>query len=192
MASGNKTIARGFASVSLVILLFVYGFIMLFSLVDLMGRDVSMVDTTLVFGTSIYYVVLLGVQAVLIVTFTLGAHFDAVYSRGQDKAMFFYPRYMWDAWTFFAVAILVFGIQSGFLIAFMAQMGWNTPVNINDATFTSAKVIRFRTNTIFLVISCFVMLWETLTMITAYIIQGYELAPAATMTELIKERYGDK
>jgi hypothetical protein len=183
--ASTRIIARGFGTVSLMVITFVYFITFVLSTFELMGKDESMVDTKLIFGTGVYYVLILSIEAVLLITFFVAGHFDAMLSKGEEKAMFFYARYSWDAWSFFVMGVISWCLNLGMLAAFMIKFGWSADVNINAGTFTSEMVIRFRTNTIFLIASSLLMLHASITMIYAYIVKAYEIKSRTQIEQAI-------
>lgn len=183
------TVSRGIAFTSLIMLFVFYVAALLFSYVDFFGRDIGPgTSTQLVFGTGTYYVLLIAIPFVLLVTLIIAGHYDASLSKGIEKAQFIYPRYQWNMWTFYSYAIITWGIVFGLLVTFMVKYGFGNGVSINSTTFNSLMVLQFKTNTMTVIISSFLMAALTLIAIYTYVVKIFEIAPQSEVEAATRKR----
>lgn len=100
----------------------------IFSILDGQGgmNNADNTDVTLVFGTGAWYIVAMSVPAVLMAGFlTFGSLEHESYRSGTaDRAMFSYPRYTWDVYTYVTLFFVYWGVTTSIQIAYMASYGF--------------------------------------------------------------------
>ena len=170
-SSAGRTVAY----VSLIVLLIYYHLVLIFTTCEFQGKDVGDgLNTRLVFGTGVYYVLLMACPAIFLTGVLMGGHYDAVFSKGDEKAMFIYPQYQWNMWMFFYSGYALWIIQCVLLIIFMVTYGWNADVNMGGVlSFSDMKILRFRTNTLFIIISSLVMIILSYVALHTYVLKAF-------------------
>lgn len=182
----KNTIPRGLGYVSIIILLFVYLGIATFSTFDFSGKDLGDGESTgLVFGTGVYYVIALSMQFVFLTMLAIAGHFDAKYSKGDEKGMFTYPRYIWVMAGFFIAGYLFLLLQTVLLTIYMATWGFGTDLHITNETYQSKQVIMFRSNTIMMITQSMIMVFLTVDAIFVYVVGAHYVRPRKEIEEIM-------
>lgn len=215
MATLSKSVAKGLASLSLIIYFCSLAVFLILSLVDYAAPKLTVTggvtQTSLVFGTGTYWVVNLSVPFFFFLLFFLSTIIEYYALKehatrrldpaerpsekiNHEKAIAIYnwPLYKQDVWTFMVMNTALWAILIGCYVGFQVFYGYNVPITENPTGSDNYEMTdRFQSNTLIAITIDFTLLWLAFDCIYAYIYEIYDsIERSETLLQKIKKEYG--
>lgn len=134
----------------------------------------------------LYHGILLG----LLLVFTYCYIHTVIHTQNgtASKATYFYPRYLWDVWTWFSSCIWTFALTLTLTIIFASKMGLEYRPDYNSLNpFVRVSSVVYRNLYVILITSSFIGLWQSFDVLYSFILNIYELRTVGDITSKISK-----
>jgi hypothetical protein len=183
-ANARATELKGFAIIALLLLNITYFVFTIWFTTEFTSDGNGYIELWV--PLFLYHGILLG----LLLVFTYCYIHTVIHTPNgtASKATYFYPRYLWDVWTWFSSCIWTFALTLTLTIIFASKMGLEYRPDYNSLNpFERVSSVVYRNLYVILITSSFIGLWQSFDVLYSFILNIYELRTVGDITSKISK-----
>lgn len=180
----NSTELKGFAIIALLLLNITYLAFTIWFITEFTADGNGYIELWV--PLFLYHGIVLG----LFIVFTYSYIHGVIHTPNgtASKATYFYPRYLWDVWTWFSVCVWTFALTLTLTIIFASKMGLDYRPNYGSLNpFERVASVVYRNLYVIIIASSLISFWKSFDVLFTYICKIYELRTVGDITSKISK-----